>query len=122
MANRVLTKREVAQIERALDEPCGKEESQARDAGRVLLVSAIVGGSAKKVADALGWPLDRADQFTERLTASGVWVGGKVAADWFDPEDGGIAFALDVNVALGFLQRTGGRRRKPRSAKVSAIT
>jgi hypothetical protein len=104
----ILEKKALAAIERSLNEVCGHEESPARDAGRILLASAIVGGDASKVAEALGWELARVQPIAKRLRKNGIWVGGKVAGEqWFDEEDGDIAFALDVNVALGLIARTG---------------
>jgi len=95
-----------------LDETCGKEAGDERDAGVVLLASAHVGGDASKVAEALGWDVARVKPFAKRLVENGVWrKDGKVAVDWANPEDGGISFACDVNVALGYMGRANTPRR-----------
>lgn len=102
----MLDAKTLKQIERAVDKSCGKEEGEARDAGRVLLASAIVGPNAQKVAKALGIPLSRVSPYARRLRDNGIWTtNGKVAANWFNEEDGGVEFACDVNVALGFMER-----------------
>jgi hypothetical protein len=89
-----------------LAETCGKKEGEARDAGLVLLASAHVGGDTAKVAEALGWDVPRVEPFAERIKANGIWTAdGRVAADWDDEQDGGLAFACDVNVALGLMKR-----------------
>lgn len=72
----------------------------------LLLSSAVVGPDEAKVAAFTGLPAAFVAERAERLRASGVWTGeGKIAADWWDEETGGIAFWIDVNVAEGLMER-----------------
>lgn len=100
----MLDAKTLKKIERVVDNYCGKDEGGGRDAGRILLASAIVGAFPEKVANAFGWEVSRVIPYAKRLRKSGIWRNGKVYADW-DGEDGGIGFCCDVNVALGFMER-----------------
>lgn len=85
-------------------------------AAAVLLASSMVGPDSVKIARILMYPVETVLAFGEALTRNGIWRDGKVHADW-SGENGGLAFWVDVCVALGWLSR-GGRAHK--SAKVAA--
>lgn len=78
-------------------------------AGMVLLASAMLGANEEAISQFTGVPLAEVQTFGIRLRANGVWgYDGQVAtAEWFAEEVGGVAFCLDVAVAMGFVERTG---------------
>lgn len=79
----------------------------AYNAAMVLLSSLIVGPDIDRVIAFTGLDSLFVKQVADRLVANGIWVEGGVHADWSDPEDGGIALALDIAVAQGKLERAG---------------
>lgn len=95
-------RREVRKLDPKLD--------RADDAYRaaVVMLFAFANGEhrLRKLADATAMPYrDVATWFT-RLRANRVLRrDGRWAIEWFDEDTGGIAFWLDVNIALGLMQR-----------------
>lgn len=83
----------------------------------VLLSGLQVGADAKKVAKFTGYAPDLVEAFSLRLHRSGVWTNGKTACEWFDKDNGGIAFWMDVCVAQGLMQRATAKK-KIRSQKI----
>ena len=71
----------------------------------VLLASANVGPNDRKIAKLTKYPLALVQEFGDRLRQSRVWKDGKVWCEWDDPESGGVAFWLDVSIAVGWLKR-----------------
>jgi len=72
----------------------------------VLLASLEVGPVADRIASYLGQPRRRVRELSRRARSQGLWRGGKIAVEWDDPEPGGIAFACDVLVLSGMLDRS----------------
>lgn len=103
----------------AARDTCGDDEnSDEFKVAMILLASINVGPDEKKIRKLLGYPEDFVATVGKRMRRSGTWTkGGKVAANWADPERGGIAFALDVNVGLGFMERA---RAQPKSQKIGS--
>ena len=72
----------------------------------VCLLSALqVGPDVDKVAEFTGFPRKTVNEFAERLIEGGVWKDGKTCCEWFEKDNGGIAFWMDVCVAQGLMQR-----------------
>ena len=82
-------------------------EDDAYKASVILLASISdgIGPSADKIAELTGHPRSYVRTIASRLRKSGIWQGGKVHCNWFDAEEGWVAFMCDVNVALGMLNR-----------------
>lgn len=70
----------------------------------VLLSSAHVGPNIRRLSKFTGYRSGEIAEFGRRLRKSGIWTGSKVYAGWFG-EDGGIAMACDINIALGYIER-----------------
>ncbi len=100
---RPITLRRLKNEVRRLD-PEVKEGTSTHSAYLALLASAVVGPDIKRVAKLCKLRRDTVALFSKRLRRSRVWVGSRVACAWFE-EGGGLELALDVNVALGFLER-----------------
>lgn len=80
--------------------------TEAYDAALVLLAGLVVGANQERIHAFTGIDKQRIQSFGHRLRKSGVWKGSRTAGEeWFDDESGGIAFALDVGVATGMLER-----------------
>lgn len=94
-------------LERAVREldPDLKSDSEEYEASLVLLASAFVGTSRKKLVGLTGVHHTKVAKFSRNLREGGVWQGRKVLANWGDPAEGGIAFGLDMCVALGWMKR-----------------
>lgn len=88
-------------IEQELGESPG---SPGYNAALVLLASARVGASIKRVAKFVHLPRREVAMFARRLTENGVWKNGRVYTYWTDKELGTVSFLLDMNVALGNLK------------------
>jgi hypothetical protein len=85
-------------------DPGLKQDDPGFRAAVVLLSSAHVGPNIRRLVVFTGFTAGEIAGFSKNLRKSKVWRGSKVRADWFG-ENGGIALALDVNVALGYLER-----------------
>jgi len=83
------------------------EESEDFKAGLVMLAPLEIGTiEPEAISQFTGVPLPLVEQFAERLRVGGIWRSdGTIAAEWDDPENGGLAFMLDVWVATGHLER-----------------
>lgn len=86
----------------------GREEGAGEDdafmASVVLLSSALIGPSIKRLATFTGYPRSLISEFSKNLRASGIWIGNKVCVDW-EGEGSGISFICDSLVAQGMLTR-----------------
>lgn len=71
----------------------------------ILLSSAQVGPNIRRLAKFTGYRAAEIAEFSRNLRKSQIWKGGKIQAEWFG-EDGGIALACDINVALGYIERS----------------
>lgn len=74
----------------------------------VVMMSALeIGQDVRKLARFTHVPLPTIREIAARLRAQGLWKNGTTYhSGWDDPESGGVAFWLDVSIALGYLQRT----------------
>jgi hypothetical protein len=82
-----------------------KVNGRALKAGVIMLAALQEGTSFERLVEFTGFPRRTVFEFVKRLRMNGVFTDdGRVAAAWFD-KDGGIAFWMDVNVALGFIKR-----------------
>jgi hypothetical protein len=101
----------LSELKRALleiGEPDGwQEDDEDVQAGLVLMAEFSIGArDPAAISRFTGVPLPLVEEFAERLIANGIWrPDGKIAAEWNDPQDGGLAFMLDVWVATGRLER-----------------
>lgn len=97
-------KRSVLEIGEADGWQDGDEDVQA---GLVLLAEfSIDTRDPRAISRFTGVPLRLVREFSARLIANGIWrPDGKIASEWDDPENGAMAFMLDVWVALGLLER-----------------
>ena len=80
-------------------------ESEEFKATVVLLASAFLGPNQMKLAKFTGYPRTLIAKFNRNLRDGGVWRHGRVCADWFDDEKGGVALILDTCVAVGRMKR-----------------
>jgi hypothetical protein len=82
----------------------GDEDVQA---GLVMMAEFSIGTrDPAAISQFTGVPLPLVEEFAGRLIANHIWLpNGKIAADWDDQENGGLAFMLDVWVATGELER-----------------
>lgn len=83
------------------------EDDIAFKASVVLLSSAVVGPNIKRLVEFTGYPRSLISEFSKRLRENGIWKGGRIYANWLDP-DGGIEFICDSMVAVGWLARSKG--------------
>lgn len=72
--------------------------------GMILLASAC-GLRELRIAHETGLPSDFVRRVGVRLRRSGVWKNGRVCVNWLDPRSGGVEFALDVCVGMGWVKR-----------------
>ena len=76
------------------------------DAGIVLLSATVVGPDREKLRVFTRLPDKTLDRIVTRCNRQGIFKGGRVSCDWMDKEGGGIAFACDIAVAVGYLNRS----------------
>jgi hypothetical protein len=104
MAKKLTRKFIIEEVKRM--DPVLTETDEAFTAAVVLLSSIAVGPNIKRLAKFTQYPRKVIKPFSENLRRNGVWVGGRIYADdWGDEETGGVAFWMDVSVALGFIER-----------------
>ncbi len=78
---------------------------RALKAGVVLLAALQEGTRPERLIAFTAYPRKTVSDFVTRLRKNGVFTDdGHIRANWFGA-DGGIGFWMDVNVALGFMQR-----------------
>lgn len=105
MAHKISRKRLFTEIRRM--DPKLSEDDPSFIEAAVLLDSSIVGPNADTIAEHLALPRRKVREIGARARKSGLWVGETVAhSGWFDKEDGGMAFWLDVCVLRGLMTRT----------------
>lgn len=82
------------------------DDDDINDQAAATLLSILeVGDKIRTLAGFTGFPQRTISDFVHRLRNNGVLKGGKVYANWADPETGGIAFGCDVLVASGRMRR-----------------
>jgi hypothetical protein len=72
----------------------------------VLLASAVVGPSQRKLRAFTNYPMALIKSVAQRARATGIWKGNKVNCEWFEEGHGGVAFICDSLVLAGLLKRT----------------
>ena len=70
----------------------------------ILLTALDCGANADRISKDCGIPRATCRAIGKRLRETGIWKGGLTCCEWFE-KNGGVAFILDVNVALGFMNR-----------------
>lgn len=94
-------KKEVHRLDPALNE----SEDYFKTA--VVMLSALkVGTDVDELVKFTRLPEPFIAERVGRLNASGIFDGDEIRANWFDEENGGIAFWMDVAVAEGLIERT----------------
>lgn len=83
----------------------------------MMLSACYVGSSLAALAEFTNLGAEYIEPRHERLTKAGIFKNGKIYAEWADPENGGIAFTMDVMVAEGLMERAS-VPRKPKSKKI----
>lgn len=69
-----------------------------------LLSSSIVGPNIRKIRKFSGLPLADVQRFSKLARKSKIFVGNKLAVEWFE-KNGGIALTCDAMVLDGLLKR-----------------
>jgi len=105
---------------RKMDDKLGLDEPAAYCAA-MLLCAINHGAYTETVIDKTGVPAEVGNEIAERLRQQRIWVGPQTHhSGWDDPETGGIAFWMDVNVGLGFMERAK-PKKKIRSSKIGSV-
>ena len=104
MSNKQPTLDELKQTIHELD-PELKETDDYFKSALVLLTALYVGPRVVAVSKFTGLPRQFVRERAARLRDSKVWVKGATQGEWRDPDNGGIAFWMDVAVAEGLLAR-----------------
>lgn len=71
----------------------------------ILLSALVVGANAKRVAGFAKLPLDLVKEKEKQIRKNKIWLGSKTQCEWFDEENGGVAFWADVLAVEGLLKR-----------------
>ena len=72
----------------------------------VMMLSALfTGQDRQRLSDFTGLSPEFIEPREARLKENGIWVDGKIHADWFEGDNGVWSFWLDVNVAEGKMRR-----------------
>lgn len=88
-------------------DPNMKREEDAFLVARILLAAANHGASQWKIARSLHVTVKKIRPFIENLKKNKVFSGNNVFhSGWFDKKHGAIGFFLDVNIGLGYLERS----------------
>lgn len=53
-----------------------------------------------------GYHAEWVAKVADNLAKSGIWVDGITHCNWFDEDEDGISFWIDVNVGRGFLEKS----------------
>lgn len=98
----------LAEVEQALAEmdPNLDKSDETYKVALAMLSAAVVGPSDTAICEFTGVSPEWWLPYADNLRKNGVFTAeGRVAANWMDPETGGIAFWIDVNVAQGLMER-----------------
>ncbi len=87
-------------------DPNIKEDEEAFKVACILLASAFEGADSIKIGKLLKLPVKDIKKYEANLRKNNVWKENKVYCDWFNNETGSISFWLDVNVALGYVEKS----------------
>lgn len=99
-----LTLRQIKNAIHKLD-PAIEPDDNAYQAAVIMLAALQVGANIRQIARFTGYLIHEVAEIGRRLRANGVWCGSKTRCEWFE-KDGGLAFWMDANVALGYMERT----------------
>lgn len=86
-------------------DPQVKEGDDAYAVYLTLLAGVEVGAFPAKIANFTGVDVQFVRKVGRRLRKAGIWKDGMTHADWADEKHGGIAFACDAAVGMGWLDR-----------------
>ena|GEM_PF-7054342 len=90
---------------RRLD-PKLKEDDRAFWAATVMLSALVVGANVRRLARFTGYGPEFIWSVRDNLRRGGIWRrDGRTRCEWGDPKNGGVAFWIDVAVAMGYLER-----------------
>jgi hypothetical protein len=98
-----LTLRQIKNVVHKMDDTITPDD-EAYQAAVIMLAALQVGANIRRVARFTGYPIREVARIGYCLRANGIWSGSKTKCDWFE-KDGGLAFWLDVSVALGYMER-----------------
>jgi len=99
-----LTLRQIKNAVHRLD-PAIKPVDEAYSVAVIMLAALQVGANIRRVARFTGYLIREVAEIGRRLRTNGVWCGPKTQCEWFE-KDGGIAFWMDANVGLGYMERS----------------
>lgn len=99
-----LTKESIISEVKKLDENL-KESKKSFKVATILIAALKVGANSKKIAKLLEIPIEEITEYEKNLRKNNVWVKEQTQCDWFG-KDGGVFFWMDVNVALGFMEKS----------------
>lgn len=106
MADDEITYERIKQIVHEMDEGLTDESDPAFRIAALLLSSLQVGPDVIALTVYTGEHAEWIASIADRLVRSKVWTAdGKVQANWFDDETGGIEFWMDVAVGNGLVER-----------------
>lgn len=93
-------------IQRGAEQLGGPRGTAEHEVACVMLAGAAIGTSSiEKIAALSHVPLDRVHMYAERFVANDIWAAGKTKCNWLDPEEGGLAFTMDLMVGMGLMER-----------------
>lgn len=98
-----LTLRQIKNAVKKMDDTVTPDD-EAYQAAVIMLAALQVGANIRRVAQFTGYPIREVARIGQCLRKNGIWVGSKTKCEWFE-KDGGIAFWMDVSVALGYMER-----------------
>lgn len=106
MSDEPMTMASIKEAVRELDPALTDEGDETYRIAVLLLAGLNVGTDYFALAAFTGEHVEWIAQIGERLRASGVWdEDGNTVCNWFDEDEGGVSFWLDVCVAKGFMER-----------------
>lgn len=95
-----------------LDPKLNTEDKSFKSA-LVLITSLRVGTDMKQVCNFLNFKYDKTmKDYEKNLIKNKIWVKDKLAINWFDEKEGGIAFWMDVLAMEGLVERTNEKTKK----------
>ena len=105
MAAKPLTLRQVKNAIRRLDDAITPDD-EAYNVAMVMLSALAVGANIRRIARFTGLTYRYVTEIGRRLRANGVWCRSMTCCDWFEEENGTIAFWLDANIGLGYITQS----------------
>ena len=96
------TLRQIENIVHKMD-PDVSSDDDAYQVAIIILAALQVGANIRRIAHFTGYLIREVAEIGRRLRANGVWRGPKTRCEWFNGDC--IAFWMDVNVGLGYMER-----------------